>query len=191
MFKLLPSPKDLGHSHNYLPSREFGEAAEGTYTWEDWDAEVKQRFPVRYFLSGVVDWFRRWPRIENALYWLRTHTYNRYHILDLSRSEPENKEGYRWGWLDRDRLLMLACFKVLRDFVELEKPWPVADYIAEVEAKGDPNGELESLRSQQAKYEEVMLLYRWWTRDRFAEKAEWERHEMLRRLVAVRHYLWT
>lgn len=221
-WRLLPKPKDLGHPNNHLPSRDFGHA-EGAYTWEDWHEEVRRRFPVRYFLSGVVGWFARWPRVSNALYWLRTHTYNRYHLLDIRQAEPENPDGYRWGWIDRDRVLMLACFKVLRDFVELEKPWPVADYLAEVEAKGDPNGEAESLRLQHERYVETMALYNWWTRDRFAERAEWERRrdeaykrwkaeptdengkawtdiettendrddEMLRRLIAIRHYLWT
>lgn len=190
--------------------------------WEEEERWQRQNYPVRFHIEKAWEFVSRWPRTEHALYWLRTHTYNRYHILDLSKAEPENPDGYRWGWIDRDRLLLLACFKVLRDFVEQEKPWPVADYLAEVEAKG--NGEVEGLRRQQANYEETMALYRWWTEWRFAEYAEWESQrdaayeaykkepesealrqawldleekehtrddEMLRRLLAIRHYLWT
>lgn len=123
-------------------------------------------------LSTLRYWFK------HLCYWLRTHTYNRYHILDLRRAELENPDGYRWGWTDRCYSLMLANFLVLRDFVEQEKPWSLSDYIAKLEANGDPNGELPSLRKQQADYEECMLLYRWWVKDRFDEYREFEQREV-------------
>lgn len=120
-------------------------------------------------LSTLRHWFK------HISYWLRTHTYNRYHILDLKRAEPENPEGYRWGWIDRCDSLMLANFLVLRDFVEREKPRSLADYIAKLETNGDPNGELSGLRSQQGEYQECMRLYRWWIKDRFDEYREFDR----------------
>ena len=123
-------------------------------------------------LSTLRHWFK------HLCYWFRTHTYNRYHILDLKRAEPENPDGYRWGWTDRCYSLMLANFLVLRDFVEQEKPWSCAEYIAELEANGDPNGELPSLRKQQADYEECLLLYRWWVKDRFDEYRDFEQREV-------------
>ena len=122
-------------------------------------------------LSTLRYWFK------HIRYWLRTHTYNRDHILNLKRAEPENPNGY-WGWTDRCYSLMLANFLVLRDFVEQEHPWSLADDIAKLEANGDPNGELPSLRKQQADYEECMLLYRWWVKDRFAEYRDFEQREV-------------
>jgi hypothetical protein len=220
--KLLPSPKDLGHPSNALPSRVFG-AADGAYTWEDHHEFCRQRYPWRWRVSKALMWMNHWPRLSQAWYWIRTHTYNRYHLLDLRRAEPENPDGYRWGWIDRDRMLLIASFKILRDFVEKEKPWPVADIIAKREVDGDPNGELPSLRRQQERFSEVMALYEWWIAGRFIERAAWQKasdalqlawkqsgaqadadawiahvqtenareDEMLARLLAVRHYLWT
>lgn len=214
--RLLPLPRDLGHPSNYLPSRLL-DPNTTDYTWEDHQEVLIRRFPWRWRLQGVIDWFSRWPRISHALYWLRTHTYNRYHLLDLRDAEPEKPEGYRWGWIDRSNSLQLACFLTLRQFVEQEEPW-----------RPDPTGydgaALESIQAQAAAYDEIMALYRWWTVDRFVEYADWQRRsdaahaawkasdndpalakiwldieatenarddEMLLRLMAVRHHLWT
>lgn len=58
---------------------------------------------------------------------------------------------------------------MLREFVELEKPWdPTPSDDAEEWIR-------ESVKSQKAAYDEIMLLYRWWTKDRFAEYAAWEK----------------
>lgn len=155
LFRLLPLPKDLGYPCNALLMRKFG-AEPGAHTWEDWHVEVVQKFPWRWRLSKVVDWLRRWPRLSNALYWLRTHTKDRYHIVDLRQAEPENSNGYRWGWLDRDRALLLACFTVLRQFVEREEPWDPGPPRAEA-----AECEIAAIARQKATYDEVMALYSW------------------------------
>lgn len=174
--KLLPSPVDLGHPRDFLPSRLLSPETD-EYTWEDWETEVKAKHPIKWQLQKFVDWLSRWPRLSNAWYWLRTHTYNRYHLLDLRDSEPENREGYRWGWVDRCSAITLANFLILRQFVEQEKPWSCADRIKKLEAEGDPSGELTLLRAQQADYDECMTLYRWWIKDRFAEYEAFDRDE--------------
>ena len=56
--KLLPSPKDLGHPHNALPSQEFG-AKESDYTWEDHDAYCQRTYPWRWRLSQACGRDRR------------------------------------------------------------------------------------------------------------------------------------
>lgn len=210
-----------------LPMRCLG-AGPADYTWEDWEAEMQREYPVRFGLSLALQemhrFFFSWPRLSRAGYWLRTHTYNRYHVVDLRRAEPENPCGYRWGWIERNHALLLAAFTVLRDFVELEEPWDCGKALAAAEANPDRAAEVETLREQKAVYDEIMTLYRWWTVDRHAEKREhgaaaeaarlryeadnsditsrniwlyaddwWSRREdeMLCRLVAVRHHLWT
>lgn len=212
----LPSPKDLGHSSNALPSRVFSPDTE-EYTWEDWRTEVKAKHPIRWQLQKIADWFASWPKLSHAWYWLHTHTYNRYHILDVRRAEPENAEGYRWGWCDRNHLLLLTSFLILRDFVEKEKPWrpTLSEY---------HESERDAIIDQQNAYDEIMALYNWWVKDRLAEHVAFERasaeaherwranssdqelaqkmfdaddaerkrdDEMLLRLLKIRHWLWT
>lgn len=69
--RILPKPTDLGFS--------------------------KEKYPVRYFLNEARKWLSSWPRVSDIFYWIRTHTKDRYHILNLKEAEPENKDGYRWG----------------------------------------------------------------------------------------------
>jgi hypothetical protein len=57
--------------------------------------------------------FKRWEPI----YWLRTHTIDRYHLLDL-----RGQGDYTWGYLDPCHKMWLACFAVLCEFVEKEDP---------------------------------------------------------------------
>jgi hypothetical protein len=63
----------------------------------------------------VRQWLERLPWIGDAFYWIRANTYNRYHMINIS-----GQDGYTWGWIDRDRAIMLACFKLLCDYVEQE-----------------------------------------------------------------------
>jgi hypothetical protein len=161
----------------------------------------------------------RWPRLSRISYWLRTHTYNRYHLIDIRDAEPENPNGYRWGWLDRNHVLLLTAFTVLRQFVEREKP-----YDGGQPREGAEQWEIDAITRQKASHDEIMALYRWWTVERFAEYGAWEKardvaydaycsnrnnealctawialensehardDEMLHRLVAIRHAMWT
>ncbi len=91
-----------------------------------------------------------WARVRDLPYWLRTHTINRYHLIDI-RDKGEG-HGYRWGWIDRDEVMLLACFTVLRDFVEKEKPF----------GRMDSDKECPALA-------EIKDLYEWWMRGRKAE----------------------
>jgi hypothetical protein len=147
---------------------------------------------------AVLDFFGQygWPRktVGHAWYWLRTHTYNRYHIVDCR--SPQN--GYKWGWIDRDNLMYNACFNILVDFVEKEMiPGPV-DW--------DHNEDARKWR------DEYLALYNWWKTGRAEERkkaraeqrgAGFDRYaairkqlddrdeEMLQRLLKVREGMWT
>ena len=84
--------------------------------------------------------------IREALYWLRTHTYNRYHMLDC-RSE---QNGYKWGWQDLCQQILFANMNILKLYVEKE-----ADRI---DWQSDPGhatarGEME-------------VIYQWWMKGR-------------------------
>ena len=145
-------------------------------------------------------------KLKRFFYWLRTHTYNRYHMLDMRNA----RNGYRWGWYDRSDLFIFANFALLVAFVEKEYPGHVDwDY--------EDNG-------TRAARDEFMALYKWWTIERKIERdacdailatiyngplgapvppeeaakaqaaeeaIEARDDEMLRRLLAVRGALWT
>lgn len=168
----LPTPVELGFSNNFALQSELLDS-EDTDTWENYYRKAKKLHPYKYFLfqtvKSIVHLFTKWPRIADVWYYIRTHTYNRYHILDLRKAEHENPNGYRWGYSDPLYLLLLANFKILRDFVEQVEPASLEKDINRVISEGDPNKELAILQHQQKSYVECMLLYRWWTVDRFAE----------------------
>lgn len=163
---------------------------EGDYTWEDWRRDAKSDHPIRFFIQETL------PRkvcvhalmpLENMFYWIRTHTYNRYHIVDLR--SPQNY--YKWGWIDRDQAMVFACFNLLKDFVEKEMSQNC--YYHE-----DENMSYDR-RAEEA---EILALYKWWTvgrRERLDSKEDYldnfdnpdEDTIMLARLLKVRRYLWS
>lgn len=139
----------------------------------------------RLWLHDGPSWLWRNNKIVNAIsdawYWFRSNTYNRYHIVDCRNKA----NGYKWGWKDRDQLLLFACFNILKDFVEKEYPGYV-DW---------EHGEDISWAKQ-----EMLELYIWWTQKRPAIinnkqtlmlHQEEEDSEMLKRLMRIRLYLWT
>jgi|ERR1035441_10060878 hypothetical protein len=55
-------------------------------------------------------------------------------------------------WCDKDYVLLYACFQILVDFIEKEKPQTIVDY------KHD--------RGQRKQWKELQTLYHYWKRDR-------------------------
>ena len=119
-----------------------------------------------------MDWydikytFFRLPVIKqlcHAWYWLRTHTYNRYHMIDIRF--PRN--GYNWGWLDRCEGLMFAMFAMLVDFVEKEKAFKSFVDWKGAQCHKDASTEMKNL-------------YHWWkvqrAKDHDAYEALTDRH---------------
>jgi hypothetical protein len=110
---------------------------------------MPSRAPILKWLQSV----RRMIRRLEPLYWLRCHTVDRYHVINIS-----GQDGYEWGWIDRDRAMYLACFKCLVEYVELEKPGEVIDW--------------ESDEDHSRAWKEIQDLYHWWKTGRAKEHAE-------------------
>ncbi len=181
---------------------------------------------MRRIAYAIGDFFRYrvWGHynggVKGVWYWIRTHTYNRYHIIDIRGADGE----YKWGWIDRDHAMFLACFKLLTEFVERETP-EIGINETPLETYGVEDGDesLEYIKAQIARHEEVRALYDWWKTGRkkehdecaaLADKLpepvglrysgpkwdEWRKKEeeleqkdedMLMRLMAIRRSLWT
>lgn len=91
-------------------------------------------------------------QIKEMWYWVRCHTTFRYHMIDV-----RNKDyGYQYGFIDCDHLIFLACFKILKDFVELQNFRPY-------EGNDAPWVQVRDDR-------EIMELYNWWIYDRNIEQ---------------------
>lgn len=165
-FLHLPTPTELGHPSDFLPSREWTPDVEG-YTWEDWEAEVRARHPVRFWLTRTLpDFFRpAWWRVRDAIYWVQCHVQarHRHHLVDLRGVDP--LVPYTHGYLDPCSVMRLAAWKALLDYVEKCGPVDPASWATPAEL-AEP-----VLKDQKARHDEAMALYRWWTVDRIAEDA--------------------
>jgi hypothetical protein len=85
------------------------------------------------------------------------------------KSLPNSKE-----WVDRDIIMLHACFQILCDFMELEK--------------GDEHVNYEFHKDF---VDEVRFLYNWWGDRKERDGMEGEDNEMLLRLMKIRECLWT
>ena len=172
-----------------LPMKCLAPAEE--YAWEDWDREMRQEYPRRFFFQEIFPmWFRVniSMRISDLLYWFRSHTYRRYHLLDLRNS----KQGYKWGYCDPSEKILYACFKILCDFVENDMKYVC--YYAEA-TKQTPEW------NKREEEKEILELYKWWTESRPQEiedvnyfypfEGPCKDDVMLERLMKIRNYLWT
>ena len=182
----LPSPKELGWSkNNALAMGEF--CRPGDKTWTDWKNKMQLEYPTRYFFAETLPfWFyiNFTRRIKNSLYWIRSHTYNKYHILDLR--QPIEKDGienlhdsYRWGYICADTKMLFALFNILNDFVENEfKDFycPTEEDIANV-----PTNSI-----QRDAYFEILALHKYWNIDR--KKAQKEMDKLLDEWMAAKSF---
>lgn len=101
------------------------------------------------FIDRFLEFFR------HTYYYIRVHVWNTYHLIDV-----RGMDGYKWGWIDSDQLLLLASFKILSDYVELEDPrCGFNDYGL------DPTDECYP-KAQVLAEKEIRAIYDWWKFDR-------------------------
>lgn len=79
-------------------------------------------------------------------------------------------------WVDRDHIMLHACFQILQDCVEKENVDTHSDY-----------------ESHKESIDEVRFLYQWWLSRKNDDSFDNDREddEMLMRLMAIRTFLWT
>jgi hypothetical protein len=160
----------MGFDCNYLGSRMFNPFQEGP-TWEDYEALVAKKFPVRYFLNytfkyNVIAPIKR--RVGDAWYWLKCKTLPSYkfHILDLRKADPLHP--YSHGYRDPSDMLMNACFLVLKKYLD-EEPADPSTWETREEIESDP-----ILSYQQRNIDEAKAIWKWWSEDRKEEERKEE-----------------
>lgn len=125
---------------------------------------MKNFMKAETFLDNLEDiWFTIRKAFANKYwYWLKCHLLPswRFHILDLRKSGND----YTYGWRDTDSRMLHACFLLLVEYVEKEKPFEVIDW------SWDDKTKQVGL--------EIKDLYEWWTIRRPSAKkqlaADWE-----------------
>lgn len=141
-----------------LPMRCFSETND--FCWEDWHKKMKLEHPIKYFIleSFPLFWHVKVSRnIEEAWYWIKCHTYKKYHLLDLRQPD------YKYGWADVREKIVFALFNLLQQYVDkelggLEKAKEHLDWLKTIE-EFPPE---EQIRVVQKAIE----LYEWWNVDR-------------------------
>lgn len=175
------------------------------------EREAYQKLPrwrkVLHWISSPEKCWRQLQAYHHQfIYWLRSHTTHRYHLLDMRRSPY-----YKWGWLDSDYKILFASFAILKDFVEKEEGLERLEY-QPIAAREEADKETEAkarrpwlarARKTQEVADKVRMLYDWWmirypmmeakSIDMSFDDEAWEKEqtERLLQLVRVRKYLWT
>lgn len=168
-FFKVPTPSELGMTtdtqHESLGMRIFQKPGDTTPTWEDWEERVQKDYPIRYYfaeqlLPTIKCLYQRY--VKDAWYWIRCHTYNKYHMLDL-RQPKKNPLSYRFGRIDSDTKMVYAVFNIINIFVADELPHA---YIpSEEDVARDPH-----LIIQRNNYLEVKAIHYWWNVQRIREE---------------------
>ncbi len=148
-----------------LPMRRFTPTVE--FTWEDWEARMRSQYPIRYFLCETVPRYfgYKWHCLDQWLYWLKSVTYKKRHLLDLRQPKDSPlAHSYRYGWCDIVNRMPYAMFNMLIDYVEKELGGPeeTQKFIDELKSREGPPHQIHTM-------EEALRIYKWWKVDRIAK----------------------
>ena len=140
--------------------------ARSSEDWADWKNEMKEKYPIRYFLNQDFESTFVWPithRIQRVQEWVRYRTTRRYHIVST---------GMKPGYSDVTERMLHVNFNMLKDFVEIEKArmWDwgeqpkmeqpgVSHLIWEIGLDADNKFHNQQSANAREQYE----LYDWWT----------------------------
>src|SRR5258706_14782437 len=99
-------------------------------------------------------------KIQHILYWIRAHTINKYHIIDIRKF---NHNMYDWGWIDADHKILIACFNIFEDFMTNEYPGMIDwDYESVPNELCTP----ENRQERRDRHATMKMLLNWWQVER-------------------------
>lgn len=138
---------------------EFFPHKEGELTWEKWRENAKNKNPVKYFfMETFFEIIRSIAfRIDRVIYFIRCHTFNKYHLLDL-RQPKWGYQQYKWGYSDIVQRMIYANFNLLVEYIEKEYDGAesIEKFITDLKGEKDvPPGQIQGL-------EKALELYKWW-----------------------------
>src|SRR6266404_6183803 len=102
--------------------------------------------------------------VIQAFYYIRVHTYNRYHIVNL---KLRNHRVCDWGWIDADHKILIACFNIFEDFMTNEYPGMIDwDYESVDPDNYEPEDLARIKKEHQERHALMKQLLNWWTTER-------------------------
>ncbi len=127
--------------------------------------------PLARFRRWLEHW-HIWPfkYISTAVYWLRTHTYNKYHLVDCRNK----RNGYEWGYTDISEKVLLANMALLNYFIDKEKglnchvDWRSAEEHQKAGEEVD-EGSAHIYDDHAKAAQEMRAIYHWWNVERKQE----------------------
>ena len=161
-----------------LPKDSKGNASDMSRSGEDWAVwknEMKEKYPIRYFLTNEFEAMFVWPitmRVQRVQEWVRYRTTRRYHIVST---------GMKPGYSDVTEKMLHVNFNMLKDFVEKEKAQMFNVFGANDDLKlnnkdagiahlvwemGLEPDEYNSTEQQAKNAREIYDLYNWWIDER-------------------------
>ena len=161
--------------------------------WHDWRIEMRENYPIRYFLNEEFASTFIWPwkfPLERARDWVRYRTTRRHHIV---------KTGQEPGYMDSGDQMFYSAFNLLKEFVEVEKAhmWKWCE--GDSDLRGADAGvaylkwemglsEKEGGLNQAENAKEIYELYNWWVHERGNRKdpyehPDWDRYYELKKEI--------
>jgi hypothetical protein len=154
----------------YIP--EYGTFEE----WDRWYIDMKLKHPYQYFFKWILPNFigrmyNTYPR--DWYYQFTARFWHKYNVI---------KTDLPPTWHDRDHLMFHACFTLLKDFIEKERPW---------EATASKTELVAAYGLERANHwVKLQKLYSWWIALESGIELD-EHQEKLEQLVKYRRYMWT
>lgn len=205
-FLRLPSVIELGKSNiNALPSSIWGHNNEGDYTWEDYEIEMRKKYPIKYFIYYTFSsLFRRSiiKPLSDIKYYIVSHTIRKYHLLDIRNKEND----YRYGWIDADQQLLYATMAIMESFI-IEQDTPRRLIWLKEELIKDPECKEFNWHDSIKFCEDILSIQNWWRIERpkntelsfsgpeygleFDEKCRKDDDDMMKKLIDIRGRMWT
>lgn len=119
----------------------FKGTSDDDFTWDDWDKEVKKRWPIRFYLFDTLadEISHRWKWWVTDPIWKFKHRFipkHKYHIL---------RTGLKPGYHDPDTQMLYSWMKLNKEFID-----GTSDTI---------DWEQDS---QKEIYSDIFKVYEWW-----------------------------
>lgn len=204
-FLRLPTPVEIGKSdYNALPMEGFG-AKPGDYTWDIYYKEMKDKYPIKYFLTKTVPelfGYKIITPLENFKYWVVSHTIRKYHLLDIRNKEND----YSYGWIDADLQLLYSVMAIMENFI-IEQDTPKRLIWLKEELQKDPECKEFNWNESIKFCEELLAIQKWWRIDRpkdielslegppydfgYDERIRNKDDEMMKKIIDIRGRMWT
>ena len=135
--------------------------------FDDWETELRKKYPVRYAVAEAISLCFKPLRtakrkLNNAYWWVqyRVNPKHKYTTIKLKKLEP--------GYYDEDALLFYAMFEIFETFMkrQLTDPQIVWEYdegcFPDWMLEDDLEGVKKEIKSRNDRWKEMKDIYDWW-----------------------------